>query len=212
MIQLKKMVFNSFQVNTYLLFDETGECLIIDPANHDDTENKALTAQIREHNLKPVRILNTHCHIDHILGVHILMAEYDIPFNAHKEEEDILKNAPLMGDLFGFRVEPFEGLDGHIDPGEIIRFGNSELTALHVPGHSRGSLAFYAEQDAFAITGDALFAAGIGRTDLPGGDYDTLIESIGKNLFTLPHETTIWPGHGESSTIGKEIRQNPFFQ
>ena len=212
MIQLKKMVFNSFQVNTYLLFDETGECVIIDPANQDDIENKALTAQIREHKLKPVRILNTHCHVDHVLGVHFLMAEYDIPFHAHEEEETILKNAPLMGDLFGFSVEPFDELDSHITHREKIRFGNSELTALHVPGHSRGSLAFYAEQDAFAITGDALFAAGIGRPDLPGGDYDTLIESINNNLFTLPHETTIWPGHGESSTIGKEILQNPFFQ
>jgi glyoxylase-like metal-dependent hydrolase (beta-lactamase superfamily II) len=211
MIQLKKLVFNSFQVNTYILYDETGECIIVDPANYEQADDHALSVFISEHNLSPVRSINTHCHIDHILGIHYVKQTFGIPFHTHKSEEKLLNNAPLMGKVFGFRVEQLPAIDHFIEHGEIITFGNSELRALHVPGHSEGSLAFYAPGGEFVITGDALFAGSIGRTDLPGGDYDTLIESIRTNLFSLPDRTTIWPGHGASSTIGEEISNNPFF-
>lgn len=212
MIQLKKIVFNSFQVNTYILFDETKECIIVDPANYEPVEDQALANFISEHNLKPVLIINTHCHIDHILGVTHAMNTFGVPFHAHENEEKLLKNASLMGKVFGFKVEQLPAIDHFIGHGELISFGNSELQSIHVPGHSSGSLAFYAPGGSFAITGDALFAGSIGRTDLPGGDYDTLIESISTNLFSLPPETTIWPGHGESSTIGDEMSDNPFFK
>ncbi|MEX0986762.1 MAG: MBL fold metallo-hydrolase [Bacteroidales bacterium] len=211
MIHIEKLVFNSFQVNTYLLHDETGNCIIIDPANYADQENNALVTYISQYQLYPVLILNTHCHIDHVLGLNFTKSTYDIPFHAHEKETQLLKNGPVMGDLFGFQVSPLPEPDNFVSHNEIISFGNSKVRAIHVPGHSEGSLAFYSEPDNFVITGDALFAGSIGRTDLPGGNYDTLIESIRSQLFPLPAETSIWPGHGESSTIGNETVNNPFF-
>jgi len=212
MIQLKKMVFNSFQVNTYIIYDETGECIIVDPANYEPTEDQALSAFISEHNLVPVLNINTHCHIDHILGINHVKQAFKVPFHAHESEEKLISNAPLMGKVFGFNMEHPPVIDHFIGHGEVIVFGNTELRALHVPGHSAGSLAFFAPDGEFVITGDALFAGSIGRTDLPGGDYDTLIASISSNLFSLPPGTTVWPGHGEPSTIGNEIANNPFFK
>lgn len=212
MIQLKKMVFNSFQVNTYIIYDETGECIIVDPANYEPDEDQALSAFISEHNLVPVLNINTHCHIDHILGINHVKQAFNVPFHAHESEEKLLNSAPLMGKVFGFNMDRLPAIDHFIGHREVIVFGNSELHAIHVPGHSAGSLAFHAPVGEFAITGDALFAGSIGRTDLPGGDYDTLIASISSNLFSLPPGTTIWPGHGESSTIGDEIANNPFFK
>lgn len=212
MIQLKKMVFNSFQVNTYIIFDDTGECVIVDPANYEPSEDQALSAFISEHNLKPVLNLNTHCHIDHILGINHVGKSFNIPLHTHENEAKLLKNAQLMGKVFGFKLEELPVIDQFIGHGEMITFGHSELKALHVPGHSAGSLAFYSGEGNFVITGDALFAGSIGRTDLPGGDYDTLMESITTHLFSLPEETSVWPGHGESSTIGREIADNPFFK
>ena len=212
MITLDKLVFNSFQVNTYILHDETGECVIIDPSCYSTEENNSLVNHISKKNLTPVLHLNTHCHIDHILGMHFVRKHYKIPSYAHELEQEILENGPLMGDLYGFFIDPFPPLDKHISNGEIISFGNSEIRAIHVPGHSRGSMAYYSEKDAFVITGDALFAGSIGRTDLPGGDYNTLISSIQNNLLSLPGETSVWPGHGASSSIREEITDNPFFR
>lgn len=212
MVQLKKMVFNSFQVNTYIIYDESGECIIVDPANYEPDEDRALSTFIAEHSLKPVMNLNTHCHIDHILGISHVKKTFSIPLHAHENEASMLKNAQLMGKVFGFQLEELPVIDHFIVHGASITFGRSELIALHVPGHSAGSLAIYSREGNFVITGDALFAGSIGRTDLPGGDYDTLIESISTHLFSLPPETSIWPGHGEPSSIGDEIAHNPFFK
>jgi glyoxylase-like metal-dependent hydrolase (beta-lactamase superfamily II) len=211
MIQLKKLIFNSFRVNTYILHDETGDTVIIDPSNYSGDENNALSSFISQNSLNPVLILNTHCHIDHVLGLRFLKNKYNIPFHAHESETDLLKNGPVMGDLFGFEVDPLPLPDRFVDDLETIRFGNSELLAIHVPGHSPGSLSYYSEKDGFVITGDALFAGSIGRTDLPGGNFDTLINNIRQKLFILPPETTIWPGHGDPSSIGNEKNHNPFF-
>lgn len=211
MIQLDKLVFNSFQVNTYILSDETGECIIIDPACYSKEENVLLADFIRQKNLTPVIHLNTHCHIDHILGMHFVRNRYKIPSYAHLSELPLLNNGPLMGDLYGFVFEPVPPLDKHLSHKDVISFGNSEILAIHVPGHSQGSLAYYSEKDAFLISGDALFKGSIGRTDLPGGDYDTLISSIQNNLFSLPVNTSVWPGHGPSTTILEEKKHNPFF-
>ena len=212
MIHLEKLVFNSFGVNTYILHDETAECIIIDPANYSEEEDRRLESYIENRQLKPVLHLNTHCHIDHVLGSRFLRKKYNIPFLAHREEKELLARAPLMGEIFGFHVQSLPEPDKYIEHNDTIRFGNSELRAIHVPGHSRGSLSYYAETAGFAITGDALFEGSIGRTDLPGGDYDTLITSIRNNLFALPPVTVIWPGHGNSSTIMNEIENNPFFK
>lgn len=212
MIHLEKLVFNSFGVNTYILHDDTAECIIIDPANYSEEEDRRLESYIENRQLKPVLHLNTHCHIDHVLGSRFLRKKYNIPFLAHREEKELLARAPLMGEIFGFHVQSLPEPDKYIEHNDTIRFGNSELRAIHVPGHSRGSLSYYAETAGFAITGDALFEGSIGRTDLPGGDYDTLITSIRNNLFALPPVTVIWPGHGNSSTIMNEIENNPFFK
>ncbi|MCF8346644.1 MAG: MBL fold metallo-hydrolase [Bacteroidales bacterium] len=211
MIHLEKLVFNSFRVNTYLLHDETKECIIIDPANYDAAENKQLTDYIAQHNLKPVLNLNTHCHIDHVLGINYVREHYGIALHAHEQEKEMLQNAPLMGELFGFNVDPLPTIDKFVGHNETICFGNSALHAIHVPGHSRGSLAFYSKKNNFVITGDVLFENSIGRTDLQGGDFDTLIDSISNFLFTLPPGTSVWPGHGEPTTVEREIKHNPFF-
>jgi hydroxyacylglutathione hydrolase len=211
MIHLDKLVFNSFRVNTYLLHDETKECIIIDPANYDTGEHMQMTDFIAQHELKPVLNLNTHCHIDHVLGINYIREHYNIPLHAHEQEKEMLENAPLMGQLFGFSVAPLPSIDKFIIHNDTISFGKSTLQAIHVPGHSRGSLAFFSAKDGFVITGDVLFENSIGRTDLQGGDYDTLIGSIRSLLFTLPPETSVWPGHGEPTTIEKEMKHNPFF-
>jgi len=211
MIDIKIFTFNSFQVNTYLLSDSTSDCIIIDPACYEPAEKEELSAYIAEHSLNPALHLNTHCHIDHVLGLFHVKKRYDVPFWAHEGEDRLLEKGHIMGQVFGLDSDPLPLPDKHITEGEIIRFGNSELKALHVPGHSEGSLAFYSAECGFVITGDALFAGSIGRTDLPGGNYDLLIESIRDKLFRLPDETTVYPGHGEHSTIGKEKSSNPFF-
>ncbi len=211
MIRLDKLVFNSFQVNTYLLYDETKECIIIDPACYEKEEEEALVRYIAEHELQPVLHINTHCHIDHVLGMPYVRDKYKIKSYAHESEQKLLNKGHIMGGAFGFQVSTFPELDKHIADSEKITFGNSEIIALHVPGHSEGSLAYYAENEGFVITGDALFDGSIGRTDLPGGNYDQLISSIKNKLFSLPGNTTVWPGHGGSSSIQKEIETNPFF-
>jgi len=212
MIQPEKIVFNTFQVNTYVLHDETGECVIIDPACYSEEEYELLDDFIQQRKLTPVLHLNTHCHIDHILGMHFIRNKYKVPSYAHEAEIPLLNNGPLMGDLYGFSFEPAPPLDKLISHNEVISFGHSEIRAIHVPGHSQGSLAYYSEKDAFLISGDALFEGSIGRTDLPGGDYDTLIQSIQTNLFSLPEETRVWPGHGPSTSIKEEKAYNPFFK
>lgn len=211
MIQIRTLPFNSFQVNTCIIWDESLECVIIDPSFYSTEEQELFEKFIRENKLKPVRQLNTHCHVDHLPGVAYLKRKYDLAFSAHRLESKLVENAPLMGRLFGFELEPLDGIEQFVEDDELIHFGASELKALHVPGHSEGSLAYYSGSAEFVVTGDALFNRSIGRTDLPGGDYDTLIHSIKSRLFTLPEVTIVYPGHGPASSIGDELRENPFF-
>ena len=210
MIQIDTLVFNSFQVNTYLVWDETGNCLVVDPAFYSREERAFFENHISEKGLKLTGQINTHCHVDHILGVQHIQEHYGSPFRAHGEEANLVKNAPLSGDIFGLSVEPFTGIDQTIDDKETIHVGNQILHSIHVPGHSPGSLAYYSKEGGFVITGDALFQGSIGRTDLPGGDYDQLIQSIRTRLLVLPPETVVYAGHGPPSTIGYEISENPF--
>ena len=212
MIALERIVFNNFQVNTYIIYDETGECLIVDPACDGSSEQLALEELIKSKNLTPVGQVYTHCHVDHVLGMQFIADRFGIPAKAHREDEKLLKNAPIMGEVLGFQLEELPQLDGYLESGDRVNFGNSSVEVRHIPGHSMGSVGFYTAEANFVITGDALFAGGIGRTDLPGGDYDELIESIQNQLFVLPDITTIYPGHGPASTIGKEKEANPFFQ
>jgi hydroxyacylglutathione hydrolase len=210
MLKIESLVFNSFQVNTYLVRDEHGDCLVIDPAFYSPDEIKTFDRHIKSAGLNVIGQLNTHCHVDHVLGVKHMQTVYHCPLRAHPEESGLLKNAPLMGEMFGLTVEALSGIDHPLADNESIILGDYTLQALLVPGHSPGSLAFYSPDGGFVITGDALFEGSIGRTDLPGGDYDTLISSIRNRLLSLPPETTVFPGHGNASTIGDEALKNPF--
>ncbi len=210
MLSIESLVFNSFQVNTYLVRDEKGNCLVIDPAFYSPDEILAFDHYISKNGLSIAAQVNTHCHVDHVLGVRHIQDKYKCPLRAHSNESKLLNNAPLMGDMFGLIVEPISGIDEPLNDHDTIRVGKESLTAILVPGHSPGSLSFYSPEGGFVVTGDALFQGSIGRTDLPGGNYDTLISSIQKRLLSLPLETIVYPGHGDPTSIGAEASSNPF--
>ncbi len=210
MITIESLVYNPFQVNTYVVKDEEGNCLVVDPAFYSSEEEIHFDHYIRDHGLKVQGQINTHCHVDHVLGVKYLQEKYQIPLRAHKEENGLLNNAPLMGEVYGLKVEPIPGIDEELSNNDLIPLNKYSLRSILVPGHSPGSLSFYCPEGEFVITGDSLFQGSIGRTDLPGGDYDTLIHSIRSSLLTLPPETIVYPGHGNPSTIGNESTGNPF--
>ena len=210
-MEIYSLIFSPIDVNTYILADPSGECAIIDCGCYDTREFSLLKDFIAEKNLKPVLLLNTHCHLDHIFGSRLLLAEYNLGAFCHRDEEQNRKNAATHAMFFGLKMENPPEPAGFINDGEIIKFGGTELMALHVPGHSRGSLAFYSIKDSAVFTGDALFSGSIGRTDLPGGNYETLINSIKTRLFTLPPHTVVYPGHGDATTIMTEMSTNPYF-
>ncbi len=210
MIRIKSLVFNPFQVNTYLVSDDHGNCLVVDPAFYSAEEVQLFDQHLRDQGWKVAGQINTHCHVDHVLGIRHLQNRYGCPLRAHENESGLLNNAPLMGEVFGLKVEAIPGIDEFLNDGDLIPLNGHSLRAILVPGHSPGSLSFYSEEGGFVITGDALFQGSIGRTDLPGGDYDTLIHSIRTRLLTLPPETVVYPGHGDPTTIGSETTENPF--
>jgi len=210
MLTIESLVFNAFQVNTYLVNNEQGDCLVVDPAFYSPEEIKAFDRYISSKGLNIIGQLNTHCHVDHVLGVRYMETAYDCPLRAHPEESGLLKSVPLMGEVYGLKVEALPGIQNPIADDELIEIGRDSLKSILVPGHSPGSLSFYSHTGGFVITGDALFEGSIGRTDLPGGDFDTLINSIQTRLLTLPPETVVYPGHGDSSSIGNEALNNPF--
>lgn len=211
MIKIKNLVFNPFQENTYLLFDEeTKDCAIVDAGCYTPEEYQLLYKFIESNNLKPTMLINTHCHVDHVLGIGQLISKYNIPFKAHKNEDPIIADAVNHGKLFGFVLEQPPYPTEYIKEGEEVKIGSSTLKIYDVPGHSPGSLAFHSPEDNFVVVGDVLFRGSIGRTDLPGGDYDQLINNIYKKLLVLDRDTVVYPGHGPSTTIGNEIMTNPF--
>ena len=211
MIRIKSFVFNSFQVNTYVLYDDINECLIVDAGCYDDEEKTELLCFLKDKSLKPVALLNTHCHIDHLLGNSFIHEQFGLLTQAHKFEKPMLEGANQQGKLFGFEIEQPPAIGNFLEEKDKVKFGNSELLVIHVPGHSRGSLAFYNKAQKFVLDGDVLFQGGIGRTDLPGGDYETLIESITGKIFSLDEDVIVYSGHGPNTTIGEEKKFNPFF-
>ena len=185
MIQISSFAFNPFQENTYVLYDETKECIIIDPGCYTPLEQAELSTFIENEGLKPVRLILTHCHIDHILGCKYISERYELVSEANKIEMPVFENAERAAAIFGIRLEKPPVAGKFIDEKEVIKFGNSSLEILFTPGHSPGSLCFYNNDQKFVIGGDVLFHGSIGRTDLPGGDFDTLISSIKEKLFPL---------------------------
>ena len=211
MITIKTFIFNPFQENTYLLYDESGEAVIIDPGCYAKSEEKQLSTYLEENNLKLKRLLNTHSHIDHILGNRFISEKYKLQVESHQEDEFLIERAKEQAVLFGMQIEAPPTVGKYIDENNAIKFGNSELKIIHAPGHSPGSLVFYNTEQRFMIVGDVLFNQSIGRTDLPGGNLDTLLESIFTKLFPLGDDMKVYSGHGTTTTIGQERISNPFF-
>lgn len=208
---IKTFTFNPFQENTYLLFDETNEAVIVDAGCIYDAEKQVLKKYIEANNLIIKRVINTHLHLDHQFGNKFLFQTYGIKPEACEQDEFLLENVVAQARTFGLPMdENAETLGNYIVDKQEIKFGNSILKAIHVPGHSPGSMAFYSEKESVLISGDVLFNGSIGRTDLPKGDYATLILSITKNLLTLPDSTVVYCGHGPTTTIGSEKINNPF--
>ncbi len=210
MIQVKKFTFNPVQENTYVLYDETGECIIVDAGCYFDYEQKELSDFIEEKQLTPVKLVNTHCHLDHIFGITYCRTKYEIPFLAHQEELFLVEGFVGHGERWGIPVEPVDGPDEFIDENDVIEFGNSKLRLIHVPGHAPGHLVLYSPEQSFLLAGDVLFYGSIGRADLPKGNYEQLISNIQQKLLVLPDDTLVYSGHGPETSIGFERKSNPF--
>ncbi|WP_247231361.1 MBL fold metallo-hydrolase [Telluribacter sp. SYSU D00476] len=210
MIQIESFTFNPFAENTYVLYDETGEAVFIDPGNYERQEHDELISYIEANGLKPVAIINTHAHIDHVLGIAFLKRKYGIPFSLHAIDEPLLKAVKAYAPNYGFAGFDEPEIEHYLEEGQTVTFGNSTLEILHVPGHAPGHVAFVNHEQRFVIGGDVLFRQSIGRTDLPGGDHNTLLRSIRTKLFTLADDYTVYAGHMEPTTIGYEKKYNPF--
>ncbi|MFN8241889.1 MAG: MBL fold metallo-hydrolase [Bacteroidales bacterium] len=209
-MEIFKLVFSPIEVNTYIVADDDGNCVIIDCGCYYPEEEESLLDFLAARKLKPVRLLNTHCHLDHIFGNEMLFKKFGLrPWSSELEESN-RKNSPQHAMLFGLRMDPSPEPEKFIVAGETLDCGSIQFQVFPVPGHTVGSLAFYSVALNCVFTGDALFSGTIGRTDLPGGNLDTLLASIKGNLLTLPEETVVYPGHGPETTIAIEKRTNPY--
>jgi glyoxylase-like metal-dependent hydrolase (beta-lactamase superfamily II) len=209
-MQIKLFELNPVHVNTYLIYDDTKEAALIDCGAFTKEEQDRVRAYIDFHHLKLKLLLNTHLHFDHLLGNRFIYETYGLKPQYHESEESMpgLRKQTV---IFGLPVdyEPV-GADNFINDGDILRFGNTTLEALLTPGHSPGSISYYCREDNCVFTGDALFRHDIGRTDLWGGNEETLVNAIRNKLLTLPDDTEIYPGHGPASTVKEEKQHNPY--
>lgn len=210
MIKIKSFVFNPFMENTYVLYDETKEAIIIDPGCYEKEEQIQLSDFISKNDLQVVKLFNTHGHIDHVLGNQWVKDYYKVLFYIHPKDEETLRSVKVYAPAYGFTNYQESKPNGYLEEGEIIKFGNSLLEILFTPGHAPGHIVFYNKDQNICIGGDVLFNGSIGRTDLPGGDYDILIKSIHEKIFPLGNDMMIYNGHGETTTVGKEKINNPF--
>lgn len=210
MIQIKTFTFNPYQENTYVLYDEQKNCIIIDPGMHNHAEENILKQFIEENDLTPISLLNTHCHIDHVLGNHFVYETWGLKPNFHEGEVPVLVSVQNYAPQMGFRYETSPIPDTFIQDHQEIQLGNHTLKAILAPGHSPAHLCYYSESQHFLIGGDVLFYNSIGRTDLPGGDHQTLLTSIKERIYTLPGETIVYPGHGPTTRIDYERLNNQF--
>ena len=208
---IKTFTFNPIQENTYLVYDETNEAVVIDAGCVSEIEKRALKNYIEDNNLTLKRVINTHLHFDHQFGNKFLFDTYGILPEAGKADEYLLDDVVAHVRSFGLDIkEEAQTLGGYLTENQVIKFGNTSFVIYQVPGHSPGSVAFYDQKDGIVFAGDVLFRGSIGRTDLPQGDYATLIESITKKLLPLPDSTVVYCGHGPSTTIGFERKNYPF--
>jgi len=209
---IKKFTFNAIYENTYIIYDETKECIIIDPGCSNASEKNELASFILSHGLKPVRLVNTHCHVDHIPGNGFVAETYSVGLEINELEQFILDRAPDYGEMFGIDTGVQPPVKSYLKEGDEIKFGTTTLTLLFTPGHSPGSLTFYNKSEKYAIVGDVLFYKSVGRFDIPGADGSTLFKSITEKLMTLPDDVKIYCGHGQETSIGFERANNPFLR
>lgn len=212
MLKIKHFTFNPVQENTYVLFNEKDACCIIDPGCYFGNERRTLEEFIVDQKLNPKYLLNTHCHLDHVFGNKFVHDSYGLTLHLHEKEKLVLDNAPAAGLAWNMPFENYRGDLIFLNEGEEVIMDQDILKVLLTPGHSPGSICFYCEKQKFVIGGDVLFRLSIGRSDLPGGDFDTLIKSIQQKLFVLPDDVIVYPGHGEPTTIGFEKKNNPFLK
>ena len=210
MLQVKTFTFNPVQENTYVIYNDQGWCAIIDPGCYFSNERIELKSYIEQRKLTPKYLLNTHCHLDHVFGNKFVHDTWKLDLHLHPLEKKLLDFAPQSGESWGLPFDNYEGELVFIDEKDRIKIGEDELSILFAPGHSPGSICFYSQNEKFLIGGDVLFKQSIGRYDLPGGDLNTLLNSIKQKLFVLPDDVVVYPGHGPETTIGYEKKFNPF--
>lgn len=211
MTQVQAFEFNPFAENTYVVWDDTGECVIFDPGCYTVAERDALRQFIEEKKLRPVRLINTHCHLDHVFGNPFVVKTWGIGLEIHEGEWPVLARFEQVCQMYGVPFEDSQPMPvNFLEGGETLVFGNTKLKILFTPGHSPASISFYCAEEGFVIAGDVLFFESIGRTDLPGGNADLLIQSIRSQILCLPDETLVYPGHGPATTVRHEREYNPF--
>ena len=210
MLKIKSFVFSPIQENTYLLYNEFNECLIIDPGCYFPEEKDELKSFITQSGLTARMLLNTHCHLDHVFGNKFIAETYELTLQLHDKEKHMLELAPTSGLMYDMPFDNYVGEYIYLKEGDIVKLGDDELKVIEAPGHSPGHICFYCAKQNFIISGDVLFNRSIGRTDLPGGNLETLLKNIREKLFVLPDETVVYSGHGPVTTIGEEKAENPF--
>jgi hydroxyacylglutathione hydrolase len=210
MLSVQTFTFNSFEENTYVLYDETKEAALVDPGCSNRAEERELADWIAAKELRPRLILLTHSHIDHILGAYFVKEKYQIPLCIHRKDEETLRSGKIVAGMYGIHNYSEVVADQYVSETQTVDFGNQKLIVLFLPGHAPGHVGYYHPGQKIIMGGDVLFRSSIGRTDLPGGDFDTLINSIHQKLFTLPEDVIVYPGHGPETTIGVEKVSNPF--
>ena len=210
MLTLQSFTYGPFHENTYVLYNENKEAIIIDPGMYELNEFDAFFSYLSEMDLKPTLLLNTHTHIDHIFGNAAVVMKYKVPLAFHELDKPVFDHQLTARAMYNLTFVPSPAPDYYLKENELVTLGSDSLQILLCPGHSPGSVCFYHKEQQFVIGGDVLFQQSIGRSDLPGGDYDTLVNSIHTQLFTLPDEVSVYSGHGPKTSIGFEKMNNPF--
>jgi len=210
MLIVKSFCFNPFSENTYIVQAADGTCALLDPGCYNPGERSKLVSYIQTNGLIPVLFLNTHCHLDHVFGNNFVHQTWNLPLHLHANEQPVLDYASAAGTMYQVPCENYVGTTQYLQEGDRWQLGGEEVICLFTPGHSPGSLSFYAPQSGWVISGDVLFQGSVGRTDLPGGNMEQLMQSIREQLYVLPDETVVYSGHGPATTIGAEKKSNPF--